>query len=163
MASVAALFVSEFPIVYVVTSKMHAVWNPRHFIIIIIITKAKGTNPRQYGKKTHPTQSTSSQNTLLLLGPPYADVEGVLVDEVEDTEVPDLDPMVAGEVAPPSLHACLVARQRQLHGPRPPARVLEYHQPVRRDAVHDAELLPDVLHEAQAKTNTKFTVHIYLN
>uniref|UniRef100_A0A8I6Y5N2 Uncharacterized protein n=1 Tax=Hordeum vulgare subsp. vulgare TaxID=112509 RepID=A0A8I6Y5N2_HORVV len=134
------------------TSKMHAIWNPRHFIIVIY-TKAKGTNPRQFEKR-HPTLSTSSQNTSLLLGPPYADVEGVLVDEVEDTEVPDLDPVVAGEVAPPGLHACLVACQRQLHGPRSPARVLEYHQPLRRDAIHDAELLPDVLHEAQAKTNT---------
>ena len=64
---------------------------------------------------------------------------------MEDAEVPDLDPMVAGEVAPTRLHAHLVAHQRELHGPRPPSRVLEYHQTIRRDAVRIAELLPDVL------------------
>jgi hypothetical protein len=53
--------------------------------------------------------------------------------------------MVAGEVAPTRFHAHLVAHQRELHRPRPPSRVFEYHQTTRGDAVCIAELLPNVL------------------
>jgi hypothetical protein len=80
-------------------------------VTIIHFYQSKGTSSR----KKKEQESNTGTNTLWC--PFYADVKGVLIDEMEEADVSDLDPMVAGEVAPTCFHAHLVAHQRELHRP----------------------------------------------
>jgi hypothetical protein len=78
---------------------------------LFFFTKIK----EQVQEKKKEQESNTRNNTLRC--PFYADVKGVLIDEMEEADVSDLDPMVAGEVAPTCFHAHLVAHQRELHRP----------------------------------------------